>query len=205
MDGYARPRFRCERPEPAHRHRRRRVRRHRGGGVAPPGRIRRHHGAGEGRSGRRCVAGQHLSGLRLRHSGAALLVLVRAEPGLVTALPATVGDPCLPGTLRRGLRSHRRDPVRRRRHRSAVGRVALADHVRGRHVDGRRHADPGDGSAVAPGRPRPARCRHVHRAAPAHGPLGSRTRRRGSPRRRHRHRCERDPARTGDCRHAPRT
>ena len=47
----------------------------------------------------------------------------------------------------------RRDPVRRRRHRSAVDRLALADHVRGRHVDGRRHPDPGDGSAVPTGHP----------------------------------------------------
>ena len=62
---------------------------HRAAALGPP-RL-RHPGAG--RLGRRHLAGQHLSGLRLRRALAPVLVLVRAQPGLVAQLLAAAGDP----------------------------------------------------------------------------------------------------------------
>ena len=74
-------------------------------------------------------------GLRLRRSVEPLLVLVRAQPGLVAHLLQAAGDPRVPGAHGRPLRRAREDPARLRGPRRPLGRgrAALGD----RHLPGR--------------------------------------------------------------------
>ena len=83
---------------------RRRLRRPRPRDHPEEGGSRRPDDLREGRRGGRGVAAQHVSGSDLRRALAALLVLVRAEPGLDTPVLAAGGDPRLPGALRSRVR-----------------------------------------------------------------------------------------------------
>ena len=75
---------------------------------------------------RRHLAGQHLPGLPLRRALAPLLVLVRAQPGLVPHVLAAGGDPRLPEGLRRALRRAAPRPLRDRARRAPSGTTTRA-------------------------------------------------------------------------------
>ena len=77
----------CELSRALDRGRRRRLRRRRRRGDAEARRLRGRHRLREGRSGRRGLAAQHLSGRRLRHPLAPLRVLLRAQPAGRAATP----------------------------------------------------------------------------------------------------------------------
>ena len=133
-------------------HRRGRLRRARRGDPAAPGRASATSSCSSaGRRRRRHLAGQHLPGLRLRRAVAALLVLVRAEPGLepdVLARSRRSGPTC--SDVRRPVRPRAAPAASATR--CATPRwdddgAALADARRARATDRRRAR-----------RRRPARC-----------------------------------------------
>ena len=103
----------AEPPRPrAHVRDRRRLRRARHRDQAPGGRRARLPGRRARPGRRRHLARQHLPRRRLRRPLAALLVLVRAQPGLDPVLLPAAGDPGLHPRRRRALRGARPVPLR---------------------------------------------------------------------------------------------
>ena len=128
----------------------------------PPGRHRDVHHLREGRRRRRHLAGQHLSGRRLRRAVAPVLALVRAERRLDPAVRRAAGDPRLPRRGRRrdtacartsgfGTEVTARRASTRRRQLAADARRRRAEHEADVVVAGHRPAQPARASPTSRG------------------------------------------------------